>query len=202
MADTLDVLTIAEARSAVALGSDTSMDTVLAAWVTAISRQLDQLCGPVVVRTITAETCDGGASTIRLRYTPVSSITSIAEYLNTTSTTLTAESNTTKTVSNYRVDLRSGTIRRRNTNSDACFADGRGNIEVTYVAGRAANTAAVDSKFKQAASMMLRAAWVGEQASGSQTFEQGFDPTLLGPKLLNRVQALLEGEMRESVAVL
>ena len=204
MADTLDALTIAEARTAVGLGSDTAQDTPLAAWVTAVSRQLDQLCGPVVVRTITSETIDGGDYTIRLRYRPVSSVTTVTEYQNTTATTLTAETNTTKTTSNYRADLRAGILRRRNSNTDTTFAEGRGNIEVTYVAGRAATTSAVDAKFKQACSMMLRAAWVGEQASGTQMFDQqgGFDTSLYGPKLLNRVAALLEGEMVESVGVL
>lgn len=209
MADTLDVLTIAEARTAVGLGSDTSKDTVLAAWVTAVSRQLDQLCGPIVKRTVTDELHDGGSYSIRLNRRPVYSITTISEYTNTTAQALTAETNATKTAYNFLHDgttgtLNSGVILRRNSNSDANWTAGRRNVAVTYEAGRAADTASVDAKFKQAASMLLRTAWVGEQASGTQTFNDvGFDPTtaLLGPRLLNRVAALLDGEMLDGVYV-
>lgn len=209
MADTLDVLTIAEARTAVGLGSDTSKDTPLVIAVTAVSRQLDDLCGPIVKRTVTAELHDGDYGTIQLRRRPVYSITTLTEYLNTSGTALTAETNSAKATGNYLHDgtftrLTSGLIRRRSNGTDIPFACGRHNIEVTYEAGRAADTASVDPKFKQAASMMLRNIWTGEQASGSETFgafaDQEINP-LLGPGMLNKVAALLTGEILDGVYV-
>jgi hypothetical protein len=52
--------------------------------------------------------------------------------------------------------------------------------------------------------MMLRNVWVAEMASGTETFAafatQEFNP-LLGPGMLNKVAALLEGEMADGVLV-
>lgn len=208
MADTLDVVTLAEAKTALGITAST-WDTPLAQAITAVSRQLDKLCGPIVTRTVTAETHDGGCPSIKLRRVPVSSVTTVTEYSNTTATTLTAETNAAKTASNYVHDgtpatINSGTIRRRSSNSDYQFATGRRNVEVTYEAGRAANTAAVDPKFKQAAVMMLRNIWTAEMASGTETFQaftdQAFNP-LLGPGMLNKVVALLHGEILDGVMV-
>lgn len=204
---TLDVLSEAESLAAVNAAATSATLTNL---VTAVSQQLDKLCGPVVVRTITSELHDGGRPTILLRNLPVSSITTVTEYDGTTATTLTAETNATKTTSNYLYlgtvgALSSGRIVRRSNNADYVFPAGRRNVEVTYVAGRAATTSAVDAKFKQAAAMMLRNVWVSEQASGSETFgaftDQAPNP-LLGPGMLNKVAALLDGEMLPGVALL
>ena len=204
---TLDVLSEAESLAAVNASAATATLTNL---VTAVSQQLDELCGPVVVRTITSELHDGGRPTILLRNLPVSSITTVTEYDGTTGTTLTAETNATKTTANYlhlgtAGEVASGRIVRRSNNADYVFPAGRRNIDVTYVAGRAATTSAVAPKFKQAAAMMLRNVWVSEQASGSETFgaftDQAPNP-LLGPGMLNKVAALLEGEMLPGVALL
>ena len=62
MADTLDVLTLAEGRVAVGMdGADPSEDTELAQAITAISRRLDDRCGPIVVRTYTDVEMDGNS---------------------------------------------------------------------------------------------------------------------------------------------
>lgn len=207
--DDIDVLTLIEAKQAVGLEqTNTTADAALHTLVTAVSAQLDELCGPVRTRSFT-ETHDGGWYTIRLRHRPVYSITTVTEYDNTTSTTLTAETNSTKATSNYLHDgtagkVASGIIRRRSNNSDATFPDGRRNVEVVYVAGRSAATEVVPAKFKQAASMMLRNVWTAEMASGTQTFdafgEQAVNP-LLGPGMLNKVAALLQGELLDGVYV-
>lgn len=207
--DDIDVLTLTEAKTAVGLEqTNTTADDALHTLVTAVSAQLDELCGPVRTRSFT-ETHDGGWYSIRLRHRPVYSITTVTEYDNTTATTLTAETNAAKATSNYLHDgtagkVASGIIRRRSGNSDATFPDGRRNVEVVYVAGRSANTEVVPAKFKQAASMMLRNVWTAEMASGTQTFdafgEQAVNP-LLGPGMLNKVAALLQGELLDGVYV-
>lgn len=208
--DTIDVLTVVEAKQALGINqTNTDNDDYIRALVTAVSAQLDQLCGPVRTRTVTDETHDGGNHTIQLRKRPVYSITTITEYDGTTATTLTAETNALKPAAGYIHDgtvatIHSGLIRRRDTDTDIWFQPGRRNIAATYVAGRAATTEVVPAKFKQAAAMMLRNVWVGEMASGTETFGafavQEINP-LLGPGMLNKVAALLTGEMIDGVMI-
>ena len=207
--DDIDVLTLIEAKNAVGLSqTNTDADDRLAQAVTAISAQLDELCGPVRTRTVTAELHDGGGYSIQLRRVPVYSVTTVTEYTNTTSQALTAESNATKAATNYLHDgtagkVISGRLIRRSSNYDTTYPSGRRNVEVTYVAGRAAATEVVPARFKEAASMMLRHIWTAEMASGTETYNafatQEFNP-LLGPGMLNKVAAILQGEMLEGVA--
>lgn len=191
---TTDVLTAAEARQVVGVDDTPAVLTLL---LSAVSDQLDQMCGPVVQRTITAEMHNGGSATIFLIYRPVSSVTSVTEYTGTSAQALAAESNTAKTGFDYMFEPQSGVLRRRSSNSDACFAAGRGNVTVTYVAGRYASTDAVGAKWKEAAALMLRHLWTSEMASGSETFGAFTDipNPLLGPGMLNKVASLLSGEM-------
>ena len=208
--EAVDVLTLSEARQAVGLTSDES-DDYLKTLITAVSTQLDEMCGPVRTRTVTDELHDGGSKSLLLRKRPVYSITTVTEYNGTTATVLTAESNTSKTSTNYlhagtTGRLSSGRVFRRNNNADNTFPDGRRNVVVTYVAGRAATTQCVPAKFKQAAVMMLRNVWISEAATGSETFgaftDQAAPNPLLGPGRLNKVVALLEGELVDGVALL
>ena len=193
---TTDVLTTAEALAAVNLSTESTGR--LTQLVSAVSQQLDELCGPVVQRTITSESHDGGEDEIYLRVPPVASVTAVTEYRNTTAQALTAESNTSKTGYDFLVETTRGIVRRRSSNQDAPFPAGRRNVEVTYVAGRSSATSAVDPKFKQAAAMMLRNLWISEAASGSETigaFNEFPVNPLYGPGMLNKVAALLNGEM-------
>ena len=162
MADTRDILTLAEARAAIDIGaSDTSHDTVLAAVITAMSYRFDDEFGPVVVRTITSEAHDGGSDRVVLRYRPVSSVTTATEYDGTTAQVLTAETNSTKPDNAYLLERggKSGILRRRSANADARFPSGRQNVVVTYVAGRFASTSVVDQRFKDAARVALVNRW-------------------------------------------
>lgn len=207
--DDIDVLTLIEAKAAVGLEqTNTEADERLRQAVTAISAQLDELCGSVRTRTVTSETHDGGGYSIQLRRIPVYSITTVTEYTGTTSQVLTAETNATKAATNYLHDgtpgkVISGRLIRRSSNYDTTYPSGRRNVEVTYVAGRAAATEVVPARFKEAASMMLRHIWTAEMASGTETYNafatQEFNP-LLGPGMLNKVAAILQGEMLEGVA--
>ena len=194
---TTDVLTDTEARAALGLDASTPYMTAL---VSAVSAQLDEMCGPIVQRTITSESHDGGDDEIYLRVRPVVSVTAAVEYRNTVAQTLSEETNTSKSGYDYLLEAQWGVLRRRSSNWDAPFPTGRRNIVVTYVAGRYADTASVGAKFKQAAALMLRNVWVSEQATGSETFGALSDPNsfnpLLGPGMLNKVAALLAGEMQ------
>jgi hypothetical protein len=196
VADTLDLLTLDEAKLALNI-TNTGQDAELASYITAVSRRIDALTGPVVIRTVTDELHNGGGSAIWPRYTPVASITSVGEYAGTTLTTLTAETNATKTGKNFLYDATLGVIYRRSGGSDSLFPAGRGNLLVTYQAGRYADTASVDPRFKQAAAIFLSHLWRFEQGQGSATFG-GFSAGLGIPSFgtPNAVIDLLMDELR------
>lgn len=153
---TLDVITLAEAKVALHMGATTANDTELTAMITAISQRLDLAVGPIVTRTVTAETYDGSdtlggthgvsrASMIQLKSWPCTAVTTVVE------------SGTTLTVTtDYVADLEKGQLWRRIGAWDYLWRYGRDNIAVTYTAGRFANTAAVDEWYKQGAYLMLQ----------------------------------------------
>lgn len=169
----LDVLSIEEARVAVGLDADDMLhDVELAAWVATISKRLDRSVGPVVVRTITDELQDGGRCHIYLNKWPVTSVSSVSEYNNTTETLLTVETNAVRPsngylLTRYRPDptFYGRKVRRRTSGSDDTFCVGVQNVKVTYVAGRFATTATVDEDFKTAARIMLKNLWGSELPS-------------------------------------
>lgn len=167
MADTLDVLTIAEARKAVGIGdTDTSHDTELAAKVTAVSRLLDEVCGPVVRRTITDEVHPGGTPVVWARHPPVDAWITVTEYNAAVAQVLTAETFDTQPAHGYVADRwptatanYTGRLHRRSAGTAAAFPAGPEAVKVTYVSGRYTDTASVDARFKEAAGVMLKNAW-------------------------------------------
>lgn len=178
MADLLDIVTLAEAYEAINNPAASGHDDQLARWITGVSRRIDKLCGPVVQRAISGELHDGGRSRIWLDWGHADSITTLTEYDNTVSTTLTEETNATKPADGYLLDGVGGVswVWRRSGGTDARFPTGRRNIEVTYQAGRYADTANVDPMFKMAIAGILRRLWArdaGAWARGSDPFDQG-----------------------------
>lgn len=201
MADTLDLLSLDEGKRALNIPlADTTQDVEVASYITAVSRRIDDMCGPVVIRTVTGETHRGGAPTIFPRNAPVAAITSVTEYAGTTAQVLTAETNAAKTANDYSVDSDGYVIYRRSTGSDSVFPAGRSNVVITYEAGRYANTAAVDPLFKQAAAVFLSHLWKFEQGQGSATFggpTEGLGIPSFGTP--NAVRDLLADELRPPV---
>lgn len=171
MSDPLDVLSLPEAREAI--NSAQCNEARLAQYVTAISRRLDELVGPIVERSVT-ELHDGGWCALRPRQTPVSSITSLTEANGTTTTVLSAETFATAPTDAYLLE-QSGSyghdarIVRRSGGSDTVFPSGRRNVELVYVAGRATNTGSVDMRFKSTAGAVLRRLWKREEGVWAQT---------------------------------
>lgn len=178
MADDLDIVSLPEAYEAINNPAASGHDAQLARWITGVSRRIDDLCGPVVARTVTGELHDGGDTVVFLNRNPVDSITTVTEYDDTTSTTLTEETNATKPDDAYLVETFGSlsALRRRSGGVDATFVDGRKNVEVDYKTGRYADTAAVDPKFKMAVAGILRRLWArdaGAWARGSDPFDVG-----------------------------
>jgi hypothetical protein len=166
MADTLDVVTLAEAEADM---GDLD-DSLLAAYITSVSRLLDKVCGPIVQRAVTNEAHDGWVRDIWLAEYPVVSVTTLTEYSGTSAQALTLEAVTTSPSNGYVVDFNTGRVTRRSGKRDWYFPEGRRNVLATYVAGRYADTASVDARFKRAALITLRNLWSREQGMGTVTF--------------------------------
>ncbi len=178
--DTLALLSRREAyeaindpTSATAVSADRD-DEFIGVWVPAISRRVDELCGPVVVRTVTDERHDGGGRLVRLRYSPASSVTTVTEYCDGVATVLSAEQDATLPDDGYLAETLGPTtfVHRRCSGIAYRFPHGLQNVKVTYEAGRYATTAVVDPKFKMAAGAILRRLWSREAGS----WARGGDP--------------------------
>lgn len=192
MADTLDLLTLAEGKAAIGTAvAATDLNTSVASYITTVSRTLDQHCGPLVQRTITNEAHDGGSLTIRLAYPPPATVTSLTEYQGVTAVACTQETAGTQPANAFIVDPASGYLYRRTSGSDSRWAVGRRNIVVTYSAGRFANTSSVDPQVKQGAAMLLRHLWAIQYGSGNVTFGELDIPAPIGFAIPNRVRELL-----------
>lgn len=162
-----DLLSLADAQAAVRLSASNTIHAArLEGYVTAVSLAIDELVGPVVRRTITGERHEGGQCEIHLRRAPVYSVTTVKLWQQGVSTTLTAE--TLSAAGGYLAEphpddptLLSGELERRSL--WAPFMWECGTVEVTYVAGRFADTAAVrGSRFHTAAVLTLKSMWQGE----------------------------------------
>ena len=193
MADTYDLLSLAEAKATLGQSAAaTDLDTTIASYVTAVSRMLDEACGPLVTRTVTAEKYSGdGTAIIKLRQMPASAITSCTEYQGTTAVTLTVETIGTTPSAGCILDPATGLLYRRAGGWDDAWYPGRGNISVTYTAGRYANTAAVDARVKRAAGMLLRHLWAIDKGSGNMMFGEVDMPIPMGFAIPNRVREML-----------
>ncbi len=161
-----DLLSLEDALAAVRLSASHTVHVArLQGYVSAVSAAVDELVGPVVVRTVTGEQHPGGGETVRLRRTPVSSVTTVKTWSAGAATTLTAESLAAS--GGYLAEphpddptLRSGVLRRRSLWSSILWE--AGTVEVTYVAGRYASTAAVaGTRFHTAAVLALQNMWQG-----------------------------------------
>jgi len=166
---TNDLVTLTETKQSLRLTTTNESDSLLTAWITAVSTRVDELCGPVVARTVTDELHDGGYWWIAPKLAPVYSVTTLTEYdTSGTSRSLTAEDYDTKPTDGYLVD--GDLIRRRGSGGDALFEPGRRNVRLTYQAGRVANTAAVPEQIKRGVLMILAHMWREEHGTPTGQF--------------------------------
>lgn len=201
----LDVISLSEAKRVLNIqSSDSTQDTELASYISAVSQALDDRCGAIVKRTITATYFpeEYGNGSLILDKAPASStadnsITTVTEYSGGTAQVLTAESLTTAGTYNYSFNPRTGVVSRRASWSATSF--GSQNVVVVYVAGRYDSTAAVSQKFKIAAARFLQHIWTASQGvGGSATFGPSEDVAGIVPGFAvpNFVLELLADELR------
>ena len=181
---TLDILTETEASQS-ASGIDTALPSdSLARMVTAVSARIDELVGPVVNRAVTEYHNGGGV--IRPRQTPLASVTTLKYWDGTTQTSYTqdtwgvagnADGFYIEQSGSYPHDVK---IVRRSSGTSVDWPCGHQVLQLVYVAGRAATTAAVDARYKECAAEVLRRLWDRE----SSAWSRGADP--FGDDLVSR----------------
>jgi hypothetical protein len=204
VADTYDVLTLVEGRAALKKYTSTLDETTLASWITAASRRLDTLVGPIVRRTVSEELNGQGDTTLYLRFFPNTGVSSVIEYSGTVGAEL-AEETRGAVVDGYLAEPYShdpaflgNELHRRVGGLDASWARGRRNVVVTYIAGRYADTASVDPLYKRSCGLVLLNAW---RSLEQTTVQQGdYDipissfPTFAVPRA---VRELLRDELQD-----
>lgn len=161
-----DLVTVSEASAYLQAPGDSSL---IAMWIEAVSARIDDLCGPVVARTVT-ESRDGGTDTVLLRYYPIYSVTSVTEYSGTTGQVLTLATNASQPTTGYHLNTANGVLTRRSGSGSTTFPEGAGNVVVVYNAGRYATTATVGERFKRAALISVSHIWQSEHGTRNQTF--------------------------------
>lgn len=185
-----DLLTLAEGYRAIndvrnaskaATAQTGSHDDTIGLWISGISERIDELCGPVVQRTV-VEHLSGGSEVVILDTTHVASVTSVTEYSGASATLLTQDVLGAPASAGFTLEDLAGTaaVYRTSGGSGYLFPHGRGNVVVTVVAGRYVDTEAVGAKFKLAAGAILRRLWQREGAAwatGGAPFEQGIGAT-------------------------
>ncbi|MEB3367415.1 hypothetical protein [Saccharopolyspora mangrovi] len=176
----LDVLTLSEAKTSLNIrDAVTQNDVELAGFITAASKRLDWLIGPVVRRQLISELHSGGGEHVFLKFYPVFSVQTVTEFKRDEAAglVLAAETNLSRPDEAYQTHqyatgggLLADRISRRSSagtfsNRRARWAPGEENVEVSYTAGRFDVTANVEPLYKQGAALILQNMWRGQQDS-------------------------------------
>ena len=151
-------------------------------WVSAVSRRVDELCGPVVGREV-VERHHGGVRVIRFRTIPVLSVTQVTAGGAVVDSDL------------YDLDDDNRFVPK--LEHVTVWPSGRRNITVTFQAGRAATTADVPATFKLAAATILTGLWAkygGAWARGGDPFTEGSQPQFFD-ELTHNVKRWLGDEL-------
>lgn len=156
-----DIVTLADAKAQLNI-TDSSSDTELAGFISAVTATIEDHVGAVVNRSVTEE-FDGGRDVVLLTSIPVVSVTSVTD------------SGSTVDVSGYKIDKNSGVLTRVAGPSPMTFLPGIQSVSVTYSAGQAANAAAVEGNIRLAALIMLQHLWETQRPAAQGPFSQGGD---------------------------
>lgn len=158
-----DLFTLAAAKDQLNI-TDTASDVELAGYVSGVTRVVERYVGAVVNRTV-IERFDGGRCEVLLSNIPVASVTSVTD------------SGTTLDAGAYKVST-SGVLSRVAGPSRIAFLPGVQSVEVTYVAGKVADTASVATDLadvRLAGLIILQHMWETQRPAAAGPFSQAAD---------------------------
>lgn len=152
-------------------------------WVAAVSRRIDELCGPVVAREV-VERHHGGSDVLRFRTLPVLSVTEVAVDGGVVDPSV------------YDLDDDNRFVPK--LEHVTVWPAGRRNVTVTFEAGRVASTADVPATFKLAAATILTGLWSkygGAWARGGDPFAEAGSGPQFFDELTHNVKRWLGDEL-------
>jgi Phage QLRG family, putative DNA packaging. len=170
--------------------TDTASDAELAGYVSGVTRVVERYVGAVVNRTV-SEVFGGGRCEVLLSNIPVASVTKVTD------------NGTVLDAGAYRVSS-SGVLTRTAGPSRTLFLPGIQSVEVEYVAGQVADTAAVATDLadvRLAGLIILQHMWETQRPAAQGPFSQAsddYDPRY-AYSVPRRAQELLGIEIGEAV---
>lgn len=170
------IIGLAEARAAIGLpATATAKDEQLRGYIAAATPLMEDLCGPIVPRTVT-DTHDGGSPMVRLMLAPIISVTTVEESYGNFTRTLTEQplDGAGFDAYGYTVDLETGILTRRISGGAGIFAPGRRNVLITYRAGRSN----IGENLLRATQRLIRWLWEPEQGSVRPDVTTGDTPAV------------------------
>jgi hypothetical protein len=192
------IISLAEARASLRIAAgQTVNDEDIRFLIASCTAVMEDLCGPILARTVT-DTYDGGRTQIALLTTPLISITSIIESAGSGyQHTLTAQDPFTGSGFDsfgYMVDLKEGLITRTASGVAIPFIGGTRNIRVVSVAGRASIPANLIKATQRLVRFTYQQEFQGQRPAGSVPEAVGATPA--GYLVPNAVKAMCAGELR------
>lgn len=160
------LISLAEARQILGIGSDTTRDELLRDICEAATVLCEDYTGRTFRRRTFTETHSGGKTAIVLRRGPVQSVTTVTE-------------NGTVLTDGWVLDTASGILYRGSIAGAVAWALGTMNIAVTYVAG----DSAVSARVRQANRVTVQHLWATQSgASGAPRRAVGASPNEYAPQ--------------------
>lgn len=198
-----DLATLADLKAHLNIpASDTTQDGELQGFLDAATPVIENITGPIVARTVTAERHSGGMgnrTTLVLRQRPVTAVTEVVEYVGNTAQTLAVVADPTQ-VTAYCVTFDPETaqlVRRVNGGQEYPYAWGVDNIWVTYTCGWSAVPANVRlAALFQAAHLYQTSQLGGRPAWNSGGIDDAYASPPSSYAVPNRVRELLDGNQR------
>lgn len=200
----VDLATLADLKSHLNIpAGDTTQDTELQGFLDAATPVIENITGPIVAKTVTAERHSGGTgsrSTILLRQRPVTAVTTVVEFVgNYAQTVAVVADPSAATAYSCTFDPETGQLTRRVSGGQTYpWAWGEDNIYVTYTAGYATVPANVRlAALFQAAHLYQSSQLGGRPSWGSSAgADDAYAALPASYAVPNRVRELLDGNQR------
>lgn len=146
-----DLITLADAKATLSIGSGTADDAQIAVYITAATPVIEDITGPVLAASGRTKVFDGGTVAVLLPCA-VTAVTTVVE--------------NAVTLTDYTVNLAAGVVYAGTSLASRQFFPGRQNITVTYTAGTATGTSDVPAHIRLATKELVRFWWqIGQQAN-------------------------------------